>query len=83
MSKYRNNFRLLNEMVLGNENKNKQIFENFLEAVNDKLIQNLEENVVLKFNMKELLDLNQTNQNQVKKFINILVKFLFIKFILT
>jgi hypothetical protein len=46
----------------------KQLHEAFLEAVNDKLIDCLEQNIIFKYNIKELLDLNQTNHNQVYKF---------------
>ena len=41
------------------------MYEKFLEKINDKLIENIEQNVIYKFNMKELLDLNQNNNNQV------------------
>ena len=36
-------------------------FEKYLELINDKLIENIEQNMILKFNMKEILDLNETN----------------------
>ena len=41
------------------------MYEKFLEKINDKLIENIEQNIIYKFNMKEILDLNQNNNNQV------------------
>lgn len=43
----------------------KTYYEKYLELINDKLIENIEQNMILKFNMKELLDLNTTNNNHM------------------
>jgi len=39
--------------------------EKYLDLINEKLEANIEENMILKYNMKEILDLNQTNNNNV------------------
>jgi hypothetical protein len=54
-----------NEDINQKYNQIKTIYEKFLEKINDKLIENIEQNIIYKFNMKEILDLNQNNNNQV------------------
>ncbi len=44
----------------------KNCYEKYLDYINEKLIQNIEESMILKFNLKEILDLNLTNLNNVK-----------------
>ncbi len=44
----------------------KSCYEKYLHYINEKLIQNIEESMILKFNLKEILDLNLTNKNNVK-----------------
>jgi len=44
----------------------KNCYEKYLDYINEKLIQNIEESMILKFNLKEILDLNLANQNNVK-----------------
>lgn len=43
----------------------KKFYEKYLELINDKLVENIEQNMILKFNMKEILDLNHTNNHHV------------------
>lgn len=40
-------------------------YEKFIELINDKLIENIEQNMILKFNLKEILDLNETNNTNL------------------
>ena len=44
----------------------KSILEKYLELINDKLVENVEQNMILKSNLKEITELNINNQNQVK-----------------
>lgn len=43
----------------------KLFHQKYLELINDKLIENIEQNMILKFNMKEILDLNTTNNQHM------------------
>jgi hypothetical protein len=43
----------------------KLFHQKYLELINDKLIENIEQNMILKFNMKEILDLNNTNNQHM------------------
>ena len=43
----------------------KTCYEKYLDYLNDKLIQNIEESMILKFNLKEILDLNLSNNENV------------------
>ena len=47
----------------------KSILEKYLELINDKLIENVEQNMILKSNLKEITELNINNKNQVIKII--------------
>ena len=42
-------------------------YEKFIELINDKLIENIEQNLILKFNLKEILELNEANNLNLKK----------------
>ena len=42
-------------------------YEKFIELINDKLIENIEQNLILKFNLKEILELNETNNSNLNK----------------
>ena len=44
----------------------KSCYEKYLEIINDKLVDNIEQNMILKFNMKEIIELNETNLTHVK-----------------
>ena len=44
----------------------KSCYEKYLEIINDKLVENIEQNMILKFNMKEIMELNETNITHVK-----------------
>ena len=44
----------------------KMFYEKYIEMVNEKLIENIEHNMILKFNLKEILELNQINNINVK-----------------
>lgn len=52
----------------------KNFFEKYLELINDKLVENIEHNMILKFNMKEILELNNTNNTHVNKILFYLYK---------
>lgn len=41
------------------------LYEKFIELINDKLIENIEQNMILKFNYKEILELNEANFRNV------------------
>jgi len=41
-------------------------FEKYLDIINKKLVENIEQNMVLKINIKDILDLNLMNNNNVK-----------------
>ena len=43
----------------------KSCYEKYLEIINDKLVENIEQNMILKFNMKEIIELNDTNLSHV------------------
>ena len=43
----------------------KNILEKYLELINDKLVENVEQNMIFKSNLKEITELNVNNQNQV------------------
>ena len=45
----------------------KSCYEKYLDYINDKLIQNIEESMILKFNLKEILDLNIANNSNVSR----------------
>ena len=47
-------------------------YEKFIELINDKLVENIEQNLILKFNLKEILDLNEVNNTNLKHFYNML-----------
>ena len=47
----------------------KSILEKYLELINDKLIENVEQNMILKSNLKEITEININNKNQVIKII--------------
>ena len=47
-------------------------YEKFIELINDKLVENIEQNLILKFNLKEILDLNEINNTNLKHFYNML-----------
>ena len=42
-------------------------YEKFIELINDKLIENIEQNLILKFNLKEILELNENNNSNLNK----------------
>lgn len=44
----------------------KMFYEKYIELINEKLIENIENNLILKFNLKEILELNQVNNLNVK-----------------
>lgn len=56
----------LDKTVKDKYNLIKKYFEKYLELINDKLVENIEHNMIMKFNMKEILDLNHTNNTHVK-----------------
>ena len=45
----------------------KFIYYNFLDLINEKLVENLDQNMILKINLKEVLDLNLMNNENVKQ----------------
>ena len=44
----------------------KDCYGKYLEIINDKLVEKIEQSMVLKINIKEILDLNMINNNNVK-----------------
>jgi len=40
-------------------------YDKYLELINEKLIENIEQNMILQFNMKEIIDLNSTNDQHL------------------
>jgi hypothetical protein len=43
----------------------KSFYERYIELINDKMIENIEQNMMLKFNLREILELNHANSNTV------------------
>jgi hypothetical protein len=48
-------------------NKINRVLEKIVERINYKIIQNLEQNMVIKFNLKEIIELNQNNNLTVRE----------------
>jgi hypothetical protein len=48
----------------------KMFFQKYIELINEKLIENIENILILKFNLKEILELNEANDLHVK-FLNL------------
>lgn len=43
--------------------------ERYIDHLNDKIIENIEQNMILKINLKDIMKLNENNHNQVRKLI--------------
>ena len=43
--------------------------ERYIDHLNDKIIENIEQNMILKINLKDIMKLNENNHNQVIKLI--------------
>lgn len=48
----------------------KSFYEKYLEIINDKMVDNIEHNFILNFNLKEINELNNNNQGQIEKLLN-------------
>ena len=48
-------------------NSIKSIYDKYIEIVNEKLVENMEQNMIYNFNIKEITELNITNSNKVKE----------------
>jgi hypothetical protein len=48
----------------------KSFYEKYLEIINDKMVDNIEQNLILNFNLKEINELNNNNQHQIEKLLN-------------
>ena len=48
----------------------KSYYEKYLEIINDKMVDNIEQNLILNFNLKEINELNENNQQQLEKLFN-------------
>jgi hypothetical protein len=46
----------------------KSFYEKYVELINEKMIENIEQNMTLKFNLQEILEINENHQNNVNLF---------------
>ena len=56
-----------NETLLNKYNLVKNIYDKYIEIINEKLIENIEQNMIYNFNIKEITELNKTNIDKVKE----------------
>ena len=48
----------------------KSYYEKYLEIINDKMVDNIEQNLILNINLKEINELNKNNQMLIEKLTN-------------
>jgi negative regulator of sigma E activity len=48
----------------------KSYYEKYLEMINDKMVENIEQNIILNYNLKEVNELNDNNQIQIETHLN-------------
>ena len=56
-----------NDALLNKYNLIKNIYDKYIEIINEKLVENIEQNMVYNFNIKEITELNKTNIDKVKE----------------
>ena len=56
-----------NELLINKYNSIKAIYDKFIEIINEKLVENIEQNMIYNFNIKEITELNKTNIDKVKE----------------
>ena len=56
-----------NDALLNKYNLLKNIYDKYIEIINEKLIENIEQNMIYNFNIKEITELNKTNIDKVKE----------------
>lgn len=47
----------------------KSFYEKFIEVLNDQLVKNTEQNMIIKFELKSILDTEERNENNVCAYI--------------
>lgn len=47
----------------------KSFYEKFIEVLNDQLVKNTEQNMIIKFELKSILDTEERNENNVCTYI--------------
>ena len=53
--------------LINKYNTLKKIYDKYIEIVNEKLVENIEQNMLYNFNIKEITELNIANSNKVKE----------------
>ena len=53
--------------LINKYNSLKKIYDKYIEIVNEKLVENIEQNMIYNFNIKEITELNMTNESKVKE----------------
>ena len=53
--------------LISKYNSLKKIYDKYIEIVNEKLVENIEQNMIYNFNIKEITELNIVNENKVKE----------------
>ena len=53
--------------VLNKYNSIKRIYDKYIELVNEKLVENIEQNMIYNYNIKEIEELNLANSNKIKE----------------
>ena len=55
-----------NSNIINEYNSLKIIYDKYIEIVNEKLVESIEQNMIYNFNIKEIIELNISNENKVK-----------------
>ena len=56
-----------NESIINKYNSIKLIYDKYIEIINEKLVENIEQNMIYNFNIKEITELNKTNIDKIKE----------------
>ena len=56
-----------NDTLLNKYHLVKNIYDKYIEIINEKLVENIEQNMVYNFNIKEITELNKSNIDKVKE----------------
>ena len=56
-----------NDEIISKYNSIKLIYDKYIEIINEKLVENIEQNMIFNFNIKEIAELNKTNIDKIKE----------------
>ena len=56
-----------NDIMINKYNSIKSIYDKYIEIVNEKLVENIEQSMIYNFNIKEITELNKTNSDKIKE----------------